>query len=72
MFAIRELLASFDQGDQVRGVEFRHRASAATSNLKASARPAFRESAPLVLRIRGLTVENADSIALDVRRWIQY
>ena len=41
-------------------------------SLKAIASPAALDPAPLVVRVRSRTVAKADSIALDVRRWIQW
>ena len=45
----------------------RHRFSAASTSLKAIARPALREPAPFVLRVRTFTVAKDDSIGLVVR-----
>lgn len=46
----------------------RQRFSAISSSLKAIASPALREPAPLVPRVRALTVAKVDSMALVVRK----
>lgn len=48
----------------------RQRAWAASTSLKAIARPVAREPAPLVTRVLGRTVAKVDSIGLVVCRWM--
>ena len=55
----------------MRRVDFSPALLAARSSLKAMARPALREPAPLVFFVRAFTVANGDSIGLVVRRWTQ-
>ena len=47
------------------------RASLGVGYNAATAKPAFREPAPLVCRVRALTPAKGDSMGLVVRRWRQ-